>query len=300
MSDDGRFFPRTGPPRKVKDGIRARSKRGGFARSWWARRWLAVLEALQLGGRLARGRSYARRGQVMDIEIAEGLVRARVQGSREKPYDVVIRVAQLAPVEWRRLAEVLAGEAVFLARLLAGQMPEDIETAFARAGLSLFPSRLSELQTSCSCPDVSNPCKHIAAVYYLLGEEFERDPFLIFRLRGITRDELMRAIDEIEEASRRRSRVRARRSVPPAARMKSGSRRKAAGFWRPGELPPDLVPEQAPPEQAAALLARLGPFPFWRGREPLPDALRPAYERAAAAAVELLAALSSAAPPPRR
>jgi uncharacterized Zn finger protein len=277
----------------VNDGIRARSKRGGFARSWWARRWLAVLEALQVGGRLARGRSYARRGQVMDIEIAEGLVLARVQGSREEPYDVVLRVARLLPAEWSRLAEVLAGEAVFLARLLAGQMPEDIETAFAAAGLSLFPSRLSELETSCSCPDVSNPCKHIAAVYYLLGEEFERDPFLIFRLRGITRDELMRAIDAIEEASRRRARVRARRSVPPAARKKSVSRRKAASFWHPRELPPDLLPEPEPPEQASALLARLGPFPFWRGREPLPDALRPAYERAAAAAVELLAALSS-------
>ncbi len=293
MSDDWGSFPRSGPPRKVKGGIRARSKRGGFARSWWARRWLGVLEALQVGGRLARGRSYARRGQVLDIEIAEGLVRARVQGSREKPYDVVIRVARLAPAEWRRLAEVLAGEAVFLARLLAGQMPEDIETAFARAGLSLFPSRLSELETSCACPDVSNPCKHIAAVYYLLGEEFERDPFLIFRLRGITRDELMRVIDEIEEASRRRARVRVLRSVAPAARKKSGSKRKAARFWRPGELPPGLVPEPARAEQAGALLARLGPFPFWRGREPLPDALRPAYERAAAAAVELLAALSS-------
>jgi uncharacterized Zn finger protein len=231
----------------------------------------------------------------MDIEIAEGLARARVQGSRAEPYDVVLRVAPLTPEDWRRLAEVLAGEAVFLARLLAGQMPADIETAFAKAGLSLFPSRLSDLETSCSCPDVSNPCKHIAAVYYLLGEEFERDPFLIFRLRGITREELMRAIDEVETRSRRRS--RARRSAG-ASRKKSGRAKTGARFWRPGELPPDLVPEPGPPEQAGALIARLGPFPFWRGKEPLPDALRPAYARAASAAAELLAALSISGPLP--
>src|SRR6185295_1743458 len=97
MSDDFRGnFPRSGPPRRVKGGIRARSKRGAFGQSWWARRWLAVLAALQLGGRLARGRAYARRGQVMDLSIEEGLVRARVQGSRKEPYTVSIRVTPLA------------------------------------------------------------------------------------------------------------------------------------------------------------------------------------------------------------
>jgi uncharacterized Zn finger protein len=293
MSDDFRrpLFPRSGPPRKVKGGIRARSKRGSFARSWWARRWISVLEALQLGGRLARGRAYARRGQVMDLSIEEGLVRARVQGSRQEPYAVTIRVTPLSSVEWRRLADVLAQEAVFLARLLAGEMPTDIESAFAKAGLSLFPTRLGALQTSCSCPDDSNPCKHIAAVYYLLGEEFDRDPFLIFRLRGMSRDELLRLLEELELA--------AHPSPPEAPPIEGGPEvfadlpKANVSFWRAGAVPSEDLPEPSTGPQAGALLTRLGAFPFWRGPEPLPDALVPVYERAAASALELLATLTA-------
>jgi uncharacterized Zn finger protein len=290
MSDDFRrpLFPRSGPPRKVKGGIRARSKRGAFARSWWARRWIAVLEALQLGGRLARGRAYARRGQVMDLEVAEGLVRARVQGSRPEPYAVTIRVTPLSSDEWRRLAEVLAQEAVFLARLLAGEMPTDIESAFAQAGLSLFPTRIRDLATSCSCPDDSNPCKHIAAVYYLLGEEFDRDPFLIFRLRGMSRDELLRLLEELELAAHPPpSEAPSPEGVDPEAPFVKTN----ASFWRPGEIPAAVFPEPGAPAEAPALLVRLGPFPFWRAPEPLPDALVAVYERAAAAALEVLADL---------
>ena len=287
MSDDWRRpFPRSGPPRPVKGGIRAHSKRGAFARSWWGRRWLQVLETLQVGGRLSRARSYARKGQVMDIAIEEGLVRARVQGSRPEPYDVAIRVAPLPPAAWKRLAGVLSGEAVFLAKLLAGEMPADIETAFAKAGLALFPEELAEWETSCSCPDWSNPCKHIAAVYYLLGEEFDRDPFLIFRLRGIMREELLRLVeaDEGPSPARRKRAERKDGGEAPAATS-------TATFWRAGELPAD-APGSEPPADPGAMLSRLGPFPFWRGREPLPDALLPVYRRASAAALELLAALA--------
>jgi uncharacterized Zn finger protein len=288
MSDEGRRpFPRTGPPRPVKDGIRARSKRGAFARSWWGRRWLQVLETLQVGGRLSRARSYARRGQVMDIAIEKGLVRARVQGSRPEPYDVEIRVAPLPPAAWRRLAGVLAGEAVFLAKLLAGEMPADIETAFAKAGLVLFPAELSEWETTCSCPDWSNPCKHIAAVYYLLGEEFDRDPFLIFRLRGITREELLRLVETVDP---RPSPARRKRTEPKEEGVPAPE--PTATFWRAGELPADPAPGTLAPADPGAMLTRLGPFPFWRGQAPLPDVLLPVYGRASAAALELLAALA--------
>ena len=300
MSDERRWpFPRTGPPRKVKDGIRAHSRRGAFGRSWWARRWLAVLEALQVGGRLSRGRAYARRGQVMDVAISEGLVEARVQGSREEPYEVAIRMAPLAPALWQRVARVLSGEAVFLARLLAGEMPDDIEKAFAKAGVSLFPTRLSEIVTRCSCPDWSNPCKHIAAVYYLLGEEFDRDPFLLFALRGSSRDDLLRQVEEAGESARRRK----RRKAEAAAGEETPTPLAAASpasFWRPGPLASGVAEESLAPAQAAALLVRLGPFPFWRGTEPLPDALQDVYARAAASALELLAELGpEEGPPPK-
>jgi len=128
-------------PLVAKGGIRARSKRGAFGRSWWAGRWSAVLEGCDLGARLARGRSYARRGQVLDVSIEKGRARARVQGSRRDPYTVTIKVKLLSPPQWARVATVLAREARFAAKLLASEMPEDIETAFRKASLSLFPER---------------------------------------------------------------------------------------------------------------------------------------------------------------
>ena len=184
------FFPRS-RPRKAKGGIKAESKRGAFGKSWWAQRWIKVLESFDIGARLGRGRSYARGGQVLSIDVKQGKVTAKVQGSRPQPYAVSIEVKVLKAEEWKKLAEVLSRQAIFLAKLLAGEMPQDVEQAFKDAGLSLFPEKLRDLSTECSCPDYSNPCKHIAAVYYLLGEEFDRDPFLLFRLRGLERDKLM-------------------------------------------------------------------------------------------------------------
>ena len=178
-------------PRQAKGGIKAQSGRGGFGRNWWARRWIEVLEGFDLGARLGRGRSYARQGQVLSIDVEMGAVTARVQGSRAQPYRVHVNVKTLGDSDWEKLSAALLERPVFAAKLLAGQMPEDIEDVFNDAGLSLFPSRSGDLETGCSCPDWSNPCKHVAAVYLLLGEEFDRDPFLVFKLRGLGRERLV-------------------------------------------------------------------------------------------------------------
>jgi len=185
-----RYFPPS-IPREAKGGIRAQSKRGSFGQSWWARRWIAVLEGFHIGARLNRGRSYARRGQVLSISIEKGLVRAEVQGSRPKPYEVAIQVKRLTTQSWNMVAKALSQQAIFAAKLLSGEMPQDIEKVFEQVGLTLFPEKLHDLVTDCSCPDWSNPCKHTAAVFYLLGEEFDRDPFLIFKMRGRSREELI-------------------------------------------------------------------------------------------------------------
>ena len=260
---------------RPEGGIKAQSKRGKMAQTWWAARWIAVLESFDIGARLGRGKTYARKGQVIDIDVDKGLVKSHVQGSRREPYSVKIEVNQLSKADWRRVAKVLAGKAIFAAKLLAGQMPEEIESAFKEAGLSLFPAKGSDLKTDCSCPDYSNPCKHIAAVYYLLGEEFDRDPFLIFRLRGMTRDEIMDLLDEeiaggkavgaigSEATLARYSNVVALNTAQDAAvdAIESDYR----GFWRMGDLPADLLGELKVPDSQAVLARRLGPFPFWRG-----------------------------------
>jgi uncharacterized Zn finger protein len=281
-------FPRGGP-RKAKGGIKAQSRRGAFGESWWARRWLSVLEGFDIGTRLDRGRSYARRGQVLGIAVGKGRVEAQVQGSRKTPYAVVIEVQTLAESDWRRLGRTLAGEARFVARLLASEMPADIEAAFQKAGLSLFPQRQEDLRTECSCPDWSNPCKHIAAVYYLLGEEFDRDPFLIFQLRGQERNELVRLMGQ-QPATAPVS-LPAPDPAEPAAPIPSDP----SAFWAGAGLPEDPYGEVETPAAPAALLRRLGRFPFWRGREPLVESLVPVYE----AASRLGLAVFLGEPPPR-
>ena len=147
-------------------------------------------------GRLSRGRSYARRGQVIDIDVAPGQVTSRVQGSRRTPYKVNIQLKPLSDRQWDKVLDALAEQAIFAAQLLNGEMPADIEEVFEAVQVPLFPASRGDLKTDCSCPDWANPCKHIAAVYYLLGERFDEDPFLLFELRGRSQEEIAAALRE--------------------------------------------------------------------------------------------------------
>jgi SWIM zinc finger len=266
--DDYGWWRREAPAKtiKVEDGIKARSKRGAFATKWWAQRWLAVLEGFNLGARLQRGRTYARGGQVLGIDIAPGRVASRVQGSRRDPYRVTISVTAFKKDEKARLGAALAASPLHLAKLLAGEMPQDIESVLQQQGVSLFPARQSELQTDCSCPDWSNPCKHVAAVYYLLGEEFDRDPFLLFTLRGVAREELVGAAEVV---------------APPPAKPVAA---RSEDFWEGTRPALDLIGDLDPAARHA-LLERLGPFPFWRSAISLTDAVAPMLDAAAEAAL---------------
>ena len=268
-------------PLEAKGGIRAQSKRGDFGASWWAKRWVQALENFSLGSRLARGRSYARRGQVVSIDVGPGAVEASVQGSRKWPYRVSIAVATLRDPDLRRLQAALAERPVFAASLLAGRMPENIEDAFADVGLSLFPSQMSDLVTDCSCPDFANPCKHTAAVYLLLGEEFDRDPFLMFRMRGIERDELLGPdVRKSVEASVWMAPTLAPEPLPA----------DPDAFWGQPEWEDnddDLTGSARVPDEPAALPRQLGRFPFWQGGEEFLPALEAVYARASQAGLEL-------------
>jgi uncharacterized Zn finger protein len=271
------------PAREVKGGIKAQSRRGAFGESWWARRWIAVLESFDIGTRLSRGRSYARKGQVMNVDVSKGSVRAKVQGSSSRPYRITIEIKALSASDWKKLAQALSAEAVFAAKLLAGEMPQEIEQVFTRAGLSLFPAKLRDLETDCSCPDWSNPCKHIAAVYYLLGEEFDRDPFLLFRLRGMSREELIELLAATSAGVAPGPQARPTAAEAPRAPLAAD----ADTFWRGGDIPADLFGEVSAPPVNAALPKRLGNFPFWRGTERFLEALEPVYTQASARGLNL-------------
>jgi uncharacterized Zn finger protein len=252
-------------PLPVDDGITARSRRGAIGESWWSQRFIELLESFGVGSRLARGRHYARAGQVVELDVEAGVVIAKVQGSRYSPYKVRIRTKLLSDAQWRRVEKAMAAQALPLAKLLAGEMPHDIEDVFAACKLSLFPSTHADLKATCTCPDWENPCKHVAAVYYILAEQFDEDPFLIFAWRGRTQQELLGALRT------RRSTARTHRSEGATTPLDRGNddpiplHAEDANFWAAGPGLADLTVRPVASETPDLLLRELGPAPVESG-----------------------------------
>jgi uncharacterized Zn finger protein len=291
-------------PLPVDGGIAARSKRGTIGETWWAQRFIALLESFGVGSRLQRGRNYARRGQVVELDVEPGIVIAKVQGSRYTPYRVRIRCKALSEQQWRRLERAMASRALPLAQLLAGEMPRDIEDVFASCKLTLFPRSQAELKASCTCPDWENPCKHIAAAYYILAERFDQDPFQIVVWRGREQDELLVHLRALRAGTSPRAAGGARRrtgsanaaaatsAAPPVSSESQGPALidEIDSFWHSGPALSDLHVNPFAVEATDALLRQLGPAPVDIGGEDLVELLTPAYralaERAERRALE--------------
>ncbi|MEV6693956.1 SWIM zinc finger family protein [Micromonospora sp. NPDC051196] len=284
------------PPRRVDGGLRARSSRGAIGVSWWSRRFVEVLESFALGTRLTRGRSYARAGQVVRLDIAPGMVSAAVQGSRPRPYQVHIALPPFPRQLWDRIEAELAAQAFFSARLLAGDLPAELEELFTDVGAPLFPATVTELEQRCSCPDAAVPCKHLAATFYLLAEAFDADPFALLHWRGRSRDDLLDRLRELRSAGTEpgtavgtRSTVGQPAGQPGAAGPAAGAARALADlpvaplaetvdrFW----LPPVPLPDR-PPSLASRpdlLLRQLGAPAPAIGGPGLLERLRQAYRQ---------------------
>jgi uncharacterized Zn finger protein len=254
-------------PIRVEGGIRARSTRGSIGEQWWSRRFIDILEDICDKGRLTRGRAYARQGQVLDFELSPGLVVARVQGSRPKPYRVTVRIEAYDGAAWTRIEQALAAQALYRAALLAGEMPTEIVEVFDALGLPLFPS---SLDMECSCPDWGFPCKHLSATLYVLAEAFDDDPFLVLAWRGRARDALLDALRGLDAGELDSADPLHVDDVPLTERM--------ADFYSPsmslGRLRQRPAGVTAPPE---LLLRALDPPPVKVRHIPLIDLLRPAY-----------------------
>jgi len=273
-------------PIRVKDGIKAKSERGGIGETWWSKRWVGVLESFSMGTRLTRGRSYARQGQVISIDVEPGMVKAKVQGSRPKPYNVKIKLKPLSDQDWDKVTDAMASQALFAAKLLAGEMPTNIEEAFDAVNVALFPTAATDLDTDCSCPDYANPCKHIAAVYYLLAERFDEDPFLIFKLRGRSKEQIIETLREKRVAS-----LPGEGSSQPAGADGSAAvdsalpllEEKLDTFWQAGEALDTFTVKPGAPEVDKAILKRLGDAPFTVGSQNIAVLLAKAYDAVDAA-----------------
>ncbi|MDP9866774.1 MULTISPECIES: SWIM zinc finger family protein [Streptosporangium] len=259
-------------PIRVEGGIRARSRRGSIGERWWSRRFIDILERVCDRGRLSRGRSYARSGQVLDLELTSGRVTARVQGSRTTPYKVRIEIAAYDAEQWQALTGALAAQALYRAKLLAGEMPPEIEDVFHRCGLPLFPDR-HDLGMDCSCPDWGFPCKHLSAALYVLAEAFDDDPFLVLAWRGMGKDALLGALRGTGDAGGEET---ARPGLLDVTDVPFTER--LADFYVPGVSPARLRDRTALPAAPPDLLLRtLDLPPVTIRRTPILDLLRPAY-----------------------
>ena len=250
-------------PIKVTGGIQINSARGSVARTWWSKRFLAVLEQIGVGGRMARGRAYARQGQIISLEVDAGGALAAVQGSRPRPYTVRVGVPAFGKAEWGEVAEALVTDASYTAALLAGEMPHGIEEVFATVGLSLFPASARDLALDCTCPDQAVPCKHLAAVCYVLAERFDADPFEILALRGRDRETLL-------------AELRTRRAAAASAPSRGAPLAEVLGAFYAvaAPLPAQVAGPDSPPD---ALLDQIPPFPVALRGEPVTELLRPVY-----------------------
>lgn len=243
------------------DGIATSKQRGAMAEHWWSKRLVEVLDDYGLGTRMQRGRRYARSGQVLTIDVTPGLLSAQVQGSRRTPYMVTVRSAPGSDDAWAAVEAALRGQVGLVARLMAGEVPSELEAIAADAGMALFPGRWRDLTARCSCPDWESPCKHLAAVLYVYADQLDDDPWLLLTWRGRSRAELLAHLESVGSGPGD--------GFPSWWPLRPSSTAQPAGRWRP--------PSSTAPESAAAVLARLAPLDAAVLGRPIAEVIAQAY-----------------------
>ncbi|MEM6501022.1 MAG: SWIM zinc finger family protein [Cyanobacteria bacterium P01_C01_bin.89] len=237
---------------------------------WWVQGWLDLLNSYRFKKRLERARNYARQGNVLSIEFRGAKVLAKVQGTEVEPYKLSLSLEPFDDEAWDGVIESMAERVEYAAKLLAGEMPASIDEVFTSNGLSLFPFNLTEVRSKCSCPDKANPCKHIGAVYYLLGDRFREDPFVLFQLRGRTQAQIVAALRDVRSKQLEDVKSQTVDGIEVAqatesdviALMQQQVPVNLEQFWNyDAPLDPDLVVITPPPD-ANTPLDLLGPIPL--------------------------------------
>ena len=265
-----------------------------FSRSWWGQKFIEAIEQLTDAGRLSRGRSYARGNKVKQFDIDGGLVEARVRGSinpyfgvhKEPLYKTAIDFEPISKAKWAAVIALIASKASLISRLLLNEIPDNIEDSFRTLGLNLLPASHKDFQTKCSCPDYSNPCKHIAGVYYLIAAELDRDPFLLFELRGLPRDELKAELAKSPLGQALSAELAAQQRPPtPVDSYYTTLQTQAVGemslkdFWQGKKRLPKTLEVASPSAVPAVLIKKQGDFPaFWQRDNSFIEAMEGLYE----------------------
>jgi uncharacterized Zn finger protein len=160
-----------------------------IAKTFWGKSWCDNLEGYgDYSNRLPRGRTYARNGSVVDLQIAPGEIQAHVSGS--EIYDVVVNVSAVPKARWNAICADCAGAIDSLVELLQGRFSKGVMERICQQKTGLFPAP-AEIHFTCSCPDWASMCKHVAAVLYGIGARLDERPELLFKLRKVDEKALL-------------------------------------------------------------------------------------------------------------
>lgn len=272
---------------------------GQFSRSWWGQQFITAIEKLTDTGRLSRGRSYARGKKVKGFDIDGNLITAQVRGSvnpyfgvyKEPLYHITIEFQPLSKAKWSAAVALMASKASVISRLLLNEIPDNIEDTFAQLSLNLLPGSRKDFKTSCSCPDWSNPCKHIAGVYYLVAAELDQDPFLLFELRGLSRQDLLTELAKSPLGQALSAELQLEQAAPqpaqsyysPLSTLNVPAKTELREFWHGTKRLPQTL-EALPENPVSAIpIKKQGDYPvFWHRDNSFIEAMETLYEQVTA------------------
>jgi len=267
-----------------------------FSRTWWGEIFIKALESFTDSGRLQRGRSYASGGKVKSFEINGNHITAKVRGSvnpyfgvyKEPTYDISIQITPIPKASWNIAIEKLSSKASIVSQLLLNQVPENIENTFSQLGLHLLPKSRQDFKTKCSCPDSSNPCKHIAGVYYLVASQLDDNPFLLFELRGLSKTELQEKLAQTP-LGKALSQELETKEIPPEIstsfytqpqKQKTAVPGSAREFWLGTKRLPQTIEVSTANSVPAILIKKQGDYPaFWDKDSSFIETMEEFYQR---------------------
>ncbi|MEM7648583.1 MAG: SWIM zinc finger family protein [Cyanobacteria bacterium P01_A01_bin.70] len=251
-----------------------------MSRTWWGQKFIEAIEQLTDAGRLSRGRAYSKPNRLLHFDIKDGTVVAQIRGNvnpyfgvhKEPRYNTVIDFEPISKAKWAAVIALMGSKASLISRLLLNEIPDNIEDSFATLGLHLLPASEHDFHTQCSCPDWSNPCKHIAGLYYRIATELDSDPFLLFELRGLPRADLQAQLAQTPLGQALAAELSAEQQPPrPSDRYFTAPQTHPVGdlslkdFWQGEKRLPTTMEVATPSPVSAVLVKKQGDFPeFWQ------------------------------------
>jgi uncharacterized Zn finger protein len=264
-----------------------------FSRSWWGKKFIESLEKITDSGRLSRGRSYARGSKVKSFEIDGSSVFAEVRGSinpyfgvyKEPLYKTTIEFEPISKAKWAAAIALIASKASLISQLLLNEIPENIEDSFQTLGLRLLPHSKDDFHTHCSCPDWSNPCKHVAGVHYLIAARLDEDPFLLFELRGLSRADLKTELAKSPLGQALSAELIAEQQPPQSVaayytqpQTQAKTVPSVRDYWQGPKRLPQTIEAAEPSGVSAIIVKKQGDFPpFWHRNNSFIEAMEYFY-----------------------